>query len=127
MIRHIDLSQNATENAVARPLHRPVEGVRKWYAVEASAVPELLGVNPKHGLMESEVITRRLPDFSKYAKPTIAPSTVTRTSESASMLSAMAEFRTAAVVRNPITILKNNMRNRTVTRRDPRLSILFAP
>ena len=60
MIRHIDLTQTSAKNAVARSLNRPVEGVRRWYAVEASAVPELLGVNANQGLMESEVITRRL-------------------------------------------------------------------
>jgi len=60
MIRQIDISQNATEKAATRRLRRPVESVRKWYAVGASAVPELLGVNPRLGLMESEVLSRRL-------------------------------------------------------------------
>lgn len=47
-------------DAVARSLKLPGERVSKWYAVDASAVPELLGVNPKQGLMDSEVVTRRL-------------------------------------------------------------------
>lgn len=59
MIRHIDLRQNATEKAVARDRNRPVASVRKWHALGASAVPELLCVDPCQGLMETEVIIRR--------------------------------------------------------------------
>jgi Ca2+-transporting ATPase len=60
MIRHIDLTQTPAKDAAARSLNPPVKAVKKWYAADASAVPNLLGVNPDQGLMESEVITRRL-------------------------------------------------------------------
>ena len=75
----------------------------------------------------SDMLSSARADFSKYEKATIAPSTVTKTIEITSILSAMAEFRTAAVVRNPITILNYNKRNGTVMRRDPWLSLLFVP
>lgn len=60
MIRQIDLTQTPAKSAVARSLNPPAKTLNKWYAVDASAVPELVGVNPDRGLMESEVLTRRL-------------------------------------------------------------------
>ena len=60
MIRHIDLTQTSDKNAVARSLNTPARAAKKWYATDASAIPEVLGVNPKVGLMLSEVVTRRL-------------------------------------------------------------------
>jgi Ca2+-transporting ATPase len=59
MIRQLDLPQNATKKAVAGDLNRPVATVGKWHARGASAIPELLGVDPSQGLMETEVIIRR--------------------------------------------------------------------
>lgn len=60
MIRHIDLTQMSARNASARSIAQAAKAARKWYATDASAVPEVLGVNPKVGLMHSEVVTRRL-------------------------------------------------------------------
>lgn len=60
MIRHIDLTQTSARNASVRSLTQAAKSARKWYATDASAVPEVLGVNPKVGLMHSEVVTRRL-------------------------------------------------------------------
>lgn len=60
MIRHIDLTQKSAGNASARTLNTPAKAAKKWYAPDASAVPEVLGVDPKVGLMHSEVVTRRL-------------------------------------------------------------------
>ena len=60
MIRHIDITQTSTKNASARSLNAPAKLVNKWYAVEASAIPELAGINPGQGLTDSEVVARRL-------------------------------------------------------------------
>jgi P-type Ca2+ transporter type 2C len=60
MIRHIDLTQRSARDPLAGIPGPPEKASKKWYAVEASAVPELVGVNPAQGLMESEVVTRRL-------------------------------------------------------------------
>ena len=59
MIRHIDLTQASARNASARALNNPARTAKEWYATDVSAVPEVLGVDPKVGLMHSEVVTRR--------------------------------------------------------------------